>query len=70
VKWRKRYNMVLRAFTFDLPLPEGFAERMRQFDSGENTEEEMWREPYRMDENEEEPLVEMPRKFLRRKRDG
>jgi len=64
----KRCRMVVRAFTWDKPLPVGFHERMRRFDSGEDRSEEMWYGPYRLTplEEDEEPETLMTWKGTRR----
>ena len=45
---RIRCRMILRAFTWDRPLPEGYQERMRRFNSGEDRSEEFWGPDYRL----------------------
>lgn len=50
-----RARMMLRAFTWDKPLPPGYAERMARFDSGEDRTEEFWGPEYRLADGEMDP---------------
>ncbi len=51
----RRVRMVLRAFSFDKPLPARFTERMEAFDSGADRSEELWYGDYRISEDDEAP---------------
>ena len=55
---QKRIRIVLRAFQWKMPLPEGFVERMEEYDNGTNRNEEMWNNPYRLGSNHENRCME------------